>query len=1070
MRRLYLFFSLLLLLLVTTATVAPLCAQGVAGTILGTVTDPTGARVPGATVVAINVLTGETHTATTNQEGDYLFPVLPIGEYRIEVEAQGFKKFVRQGITLTVNRNARVDVPLEVGQVTEEVRVVGDVPLVDTRQVQLGSLVDSQRVNDLPLNGRNVYDLVSLLPGVVSTRLPTVQDNSGNFLNVNGSRTRQSTFMLDGGFNNDLWRNSGNAAPNPDAVQEFRLITSNFNAEYGRSPGAVINVVTKSGTNQLHATMFEFLRNNKLNARNFFQADVEPLRQNQFGASAGGPIIKDKTFFFGSYEGLRIRSSAFRNVALTPTAAERMGDFSAAPLRQQPKDPQTGQPFPGGIIPASRLDPVASKILEMLVPLPNTADGRFEVTEPSKSDSDQVLAKIDHQLSSAHKLYGSLFVLQGRTFTPFGGVSQIPDYGATNDNLNQRNVVVNEDWIVSPALLNQGRFSYARRFSKSVGNIRTSWPDFGSQVTLGSEPARPPQIFITGRWNMGLFGEGGGMTNHTFAWSDTLTWIHGGHSVKAGTWLAYNRFDEITSWLGPGQVRFNGGFSGNALADFMLGHAASFRQNNGASRHFRSKNWDSFIQDDWKIHPRITLNLGLRYELNTPFISTTDEFQTFRFGTESTVIPKAPLGMLFPGDPGIPRGVVDTDTNNFAPRLGIAYDPFGNGKTAIRAGYGVFYAIGFANFSSDLQGQPFLVDVTVFGTPNLVNPYADVPGGSPYPYTLDRANPRFSLPVTASYMGENYATPYVQHYSLTIEQQLMKDLSLQVAYVGNTSRKLVVQRDANTPIFIPGQSTAGNVNSRRPYFPGSFAEIAQTETASNAHYDSLQVSINRRFGHGLSLVANYTLSKSIDEISDDKFNPTAVALVDSNNRGLDRAPSGFDTRHVFVVSYLWELPGTQRWGWVGNKVISGWQLNGITSVQSGNPFTVTSGSDTNLNGNNNDRPDLTGNPYLSTSRPRDQLIAQYFNPDAFATAATGTNGSAGRSLIYGPGSMNWSLSFFKNIPVHEQHRVQFRAEFFNFFNQVNLSNPNSTLSSRNVGRILGAGGARVVQFGLKYMF
>ncbi|MBI3646856.1 MAG: TonB-dependent receptor [Acidobacteriales bacterium] len=739
--------------------VMPLRAQAVTGTIHGTISDTTGARVPGVPILAMNLLTGEPRTATSDSAGDYIFPVLPVGQYRIQVEVQGFKKFTREGITLNVNQNARIDVSLEVGAVSEVLTVTGDAPLVDTRQVQHGGLVDSRQVSDLPLNGRNVYDLVSILPGVSAVRLPTVQDRNGNFIRVNGSRSRQSTFLLDGGFNNDQWRNNGNSAPNPDAVEEFRLLTSNFSAEYGRSPGGVVNVVTRSGTNQFRGTLFEFLRNNKLNARNFFRPTVTPLRQNQFGASTGGPIRRNKLFFFGSYQGLRIRSSAFQNAALTATRPERQGDFSSASASQRPVDPDSKTPFPDGQIPASRLDPVASRILQ-LVPFPNTPDGRLEVEAPTTSDEDQALAKIDYQLSDGHRLFGSFFAVEGNSFQPFGGGSQIPGYAATDDNYSQQNLVVNEDWLISPALLNQLRFTYSRKATNTFGLVRTSWPDFGSQVKLGALPPSPPQIFITGRWQMGSAGQAASLDD-SFGWSDTLTWVRGKHSIRAGSWYLYNRFDATTSWLGAGQIRFSGNFTRNALADFLLGRAQSFRQNNGADRHFRSHNWHSFAQDDWKAHRKVTFNLGLRYELNTPYVSLTDEFQTFRFRTPSQVISKAPLGMLFPGDAGVPRGIAKLDANNFAPRLGIAIDPFGNGKTAIRAGYGIFYAIGHANFSSDLQGQPFKIDFTVFGTPSLVDPYATTPGGSPFPHKFVPDNPRFFLPVTASYLAETFATPYV---------------------------------------------------------------------------------------------------------------------------------------------------------------------------------------------------------------------------------------------------------------------------------------------------------------------
>ncbi|MEZ5361737.1 MAG: TonB-dependent receptor [Bryobacterales bacterium] len=1041
----------------------------VTGTILGTVTDETGAIVPGAAVSVKNTLTGETRNASTDASGSYIVTGLPVGQYQVEVQSEGFKSFVASGITLEVNQNIRIDASLTIGALVESVEVTTDPAQVDTYQTQVGTVVDTNRVNNLPLNGRNVYDLAITLPGVSNTNFNTVSNSGGAYLNVNGSRSRQSTFMLDGAFNNDLWRNSGNTSPNPDAVQEFRLITSNFNAEFGRSPGAVFNVVLKSGTNKLHGSLWEFLRNDKLNARPFFQPTVPQLRQNQYGFSVGGPVIKNKTFFFGSFQGLKIRSLAFVNAATPPTAAERSGDFSSARANQLPVDPTTNTPFTGAQIPVSRLDPVAMSILDRSVPLPNTPDGRLQATGSSKDDENQYLVKIDHMLSSKHKIYGSLFMINGGSYQPFPSNTQIPNYANNTTKYTQRNVVANHDWIVSPTLLNQVQFSWSKRDTPIVDQFNNSWSDYGSNVTLGAGPPRPPQLFINGRWQMGTFGANGQL-QQSFTASDTVTATKGKHTLKGGVWFFHGKFDEVGNWLGAGQVRFTGNFTRNTLGDFMLGRAASFRQNNGLARIFRSTAAHGYVQDDWRVSSRITLNLGLRYELNLPMVSTTDELATFRFGQQSTVIPKAPLGQVFYGDPGIPRGMAKTDANNIAPRFGIAIDPTGKGKTAIRAGYGVFYAISFANVTSNLQGQPFLVDVTAFGTPNLVDPWSDVPGGSPFPYTLDRSNPSFSLPMTTNYYDQNAVTPYVQHYSLTIEHQLTSTLTGQVAYVGNTSRKLFFQRDANMPIYTPGSSTAGNINARRPYLPGTFAQIAHTNTGANAHYDSLQASFRQRLAHGFTINGSYTFSKSIDEISDDIFNPTAVALVNSNNRRLDRGASSFNAPHIFVLSYLWDLPQTQRFGWVGKQVINGWQMSGITRFDAGSPITITAGSDTNLDGNANDRADLVGDPHLADNRSRDAKLAEYFNTDAFARPATGTFGTAGRGILYSPGAQTWNLSALKNFAVREGQKLQFRAELFSAFNHPNFASPNTVLSNPNFGRILGASGARVVQFGLKYLF
>ncbi len=1047
---------------------AVLSAQGVTGTVLGTVLDASGASIPGAAIAVTNTRTGETRNVTTDTSGNFIATALNVGLYRVEIKQEGFKTFISEGIVLEVNQNIRLDARLVLGAIAESIEVKADSAQVDTYQTQVGSIVDTNRVNDLPLNGRNVYDLAITLPGVANTRFSTVSDSGGNYMNVNGNRSRSSTFLLDGGFNNDMWRNSGSSSPNPDAVQEFRLITSNFNAEFGRSPGAIFNVVLKSGTNQIHGSVWEFLRNDKLNARNFFQPTVAPLRQNQYGFSAGGPVIRNKTFVFGSFQGLRIRSQAFVNAATTPTAAERNGDFSAAPAAQLPNDPTTGRPFPGGQIPTSRIDPVANKILSSYVPLPNQPDGRLEATGSSRDNEDQYLVKMDHQFSSEHKVYGSLFWIKGSSYQPFPSSTQVPNYADNTTEYQQRNILVNEDWIVSSTTFNQFQFSYSKRDTPIVDLYQHSWADYGSKAVLGANPPRPPQLFINGRWQMGTFGANGQLQT-SFGITDNLTMTRGAHTMKAGFWYLRGVFDELGNWLGAGQVRFTGGFTRNTLADFMLGQAASFRQNNGLNRTFRSDSYHGYFQDDWRIHPRVTLNLGLRYELNMPMYSTIDELATFRFNQQSTTIPAAPRGQVFYGDQGIPRGMMKVDRNNFAPRIGIAYDPRGNGKTAIRAGYGLFYAVSFANVTSNLQGQPFLIDVTVFGTPNLVDPWANVPGGTPFPYTLDPKNPKFSLPLTANYFDENAVSPYVQHYSLAIEQQLTSSLTVQAAYVGNTSRKLWFQRDANGPVYGPG-ATAGNVNQRRPYLPASFAQVAHVLSGSNANYNSLQVSFRQRVIRGFSINGAYTWSKSMDEISDDIFNATAVPLVDSNDRLREYAPSGFNPAHVFVLSYLWEIPSVNRWGWFGKQVVSGWQLGGITRFDQGSPMTFTSGSDRNLDGNANDRADLVGDPVISGDRSRDEWLLRYFNTAAFAQPALGTAGTSGRSIMVGPGAATWNLSAFKNFVPFEKHRLQFRTEMFGAFNHPNFNNPNTALNNTNFGRILGAGGARVVQFGLKYLF
>ncbi|MDP2998067.1 MAG: TonB-dependent receptor [Bryobacterales bacterium] len=1038
-------------------------AQGT-GTIHGTVTDPAGLGVPGASVTAVLAERGTTRKVETNAQGSYVLPLLPIGAYEVSVEAQGFKVFRRSQIELTATENVRVDAQLALGSMAETVSVTAEAPLIDSRSSMIGTLIDSRRLPELPINGRNIIALASLLPGASQISAPQTftGDRSGPTVSMSGGRGNQNLFLFDGAHFNAVFRNTGLNYPPPDALREVKVLSNSFTAEYGRNAGSIFNVVTRSGTNDLHASAWEFLRNHKLNARNFFAPSKKPqLIQNQFGATAGGPIRKDKLFIFGSWESLRVRPAALSTAAFPLTAAERGGDFSSS--RTAVRDPLTGQAFPGNRIPSARFDPVAQKILDpQMVPLPNRPDGQLVTVSPEPQNNDQFLVRMDYNLGR-HTLEGRYNYNLAKQRTSAGNV---PTYLPLDTIAKVQSVTVGDMIVLRPNLLNEARLSF-NRVRASVENLNpVHISQLGSKFPIFG-PLVPPAITISGRVTLGSGSGADAITvNESLQFDDNVNWTKGSHTVKAGFQLLKLRYLNRGSFQTMGTFTFSGYATGNAAADFVLGKAESMTV---ASPLLEQAGLQTstyyFVQDDWRIHPRLTLNLGLRYELAMPWVHPQDFWGTVRLGQQSQVIKTAPLGMAFPGDPGVPRGLVATDRNNFAPRVGFAWDPFGRGRTSVRGAYGIFYEAVNADIIQNTS-QPFRYTVNINAPQSLVDPLAGQP---PIPLSVNMQNPAFVGVQTLFYPDSSLRTPYVQHYNLNLQHEVVKDLSVQVAYVGKGGRKLLMGLTTNPGLAVPGiPLTAATLNQRRPIQP--FGQLDKISSMANSRYNAMQMEVNKRFGGGFSLKGIYTFSRSIDMASGTSLGAGVPYIF---NLRTQIGVSDFQAKHIASFSWIWNLPGLKAAPAPVRGLLGNWQANGLVTTRSGLPVNIVIGRDTALSGTTNQRPNVVGEHRLSGDRPRAEKILAWYNRAAFAEPRAGAYGDVGRNALVGTPSLNTNFALFKNVPLpgREGLRLQLRSEFFNVFNAVNLGNPNNQFTAgANMGRITGAGEARVIQFALKLIF
>ncbi len=1041
-------------------TASPLAAQVSTAGIFGTVTDRTGAVVGGAEVTVVNTETNFTRSGKSEANGEYSFTALPLGSYKVAASLQGFKKYEQSGVVLDVSRNARVDMILDVGALTESVSITADAPLVNVSDAQIGRTVENLEITQMPLVNRDVYALLNLTPGVEMMAEANTVGFRQTTVAINGSGdggTGSVAYFLDGGANMTGLRNTGNALPNPDAIEEFRVVTNGYSAEFGRFTAGVVDVVTKSGTNALHGSLFEFLRNDQLNANSWNVLSRPTQRRNQFGGSAGGPIRRDKLFIFGSYSGLRQRAQDVLNGAIVPTVAERTGDFSASA-----KKPTGVAGITNGVIAASALDPAAMKIISTYIFPSNIPGSKWQGSVPRPSNSDDVNFKTDLVASAKHQVTGSYFYTKGYEYQPAGGniAWSQQDYTWKQQNLN-----ASDTWTISPTVVNQFRATYVRNFGGRLNLPGIDLSDLGSKFTIQG-PKSLPQITVSGVFTLSEAIQGPIAGSNYYGVRDSMTIIRGRHSLKMGIDGSLEKFIQDTSLNNYGVWSFDGKRTGNALADFMMGLPASFKQDTPCTKIDNDWYTGLFVQDDFRVHPRLVLNLGLRYEVPTSMTDPLNRKMTWAPGVQSTIAPNAPKGLLFPGDAGVSRGIIEPSKRMFAPRFGLAWDPFGDGKTSIRASAGIFYgSISSNNMNMTTDYQPFSARQTFANVKTLSDPYGNM-GGSPFPISYVPGSPKFALlPADVSTLAQNFHFPYTYQFNFSVQRQLRSDLSASAGYVGSLAHHLPFTVDKNYPVWNPAATTT-NLPTRRPNLPGTLGIIYYEDGIINSDYHGLQTSLRKRMSHGLSLQAFYTFAKSMEGAQTQNNQPTGGA-EDFRNLALERGRTNSDRRQVFSLSAVWQIDYFKGAQPAIRTILNGWSLSIIGTAKSGTPLTCTTGQDNNVDGSSTDRCDLVGDPTLDPNRARALATMAWFNTAAFKAPVAGADGNSSRNLFDAPGAKLLDASLFRQFRLRESMKLEVRAEVTNALNLVNLNGPTVNLNSASFGQITAAAAMRQAQLGLR---
>lgn len=1153
----------------------------VGGRITGTVKDPSGAFVAGATVAVINAATGAKQETKTTDQGVYTFPAVAVGQYSIEIGSAGFAPYRRTGIMIDVNSAPQVDVTLQLPTQAASVTVSEEATQVEVEKAdtQLGQTLTTQRITEVPLNGRSYTDLLAVQTGVapVTTSATSSTSSGGSFgavavsgglnpglFSVNGQRESANGFILNGANVEEGIAEGAAIVPDLDSIAEFRVLTSNFDAEYGNYSGGLISVVTKSGTNQLHGSAFEFLRNTDLDARGFFDPSRAPFIQNQFGGTLGGPIKKDAIFFFGDYQGTRNVQGIETGVLPVPSIADRTGNLSdlASSLTGSVQGTyaaslladrlgygvSVGEPyytpgctlvtqcvFPNAVIPQRAWSVPAQRLLQY-IPLPNVGANEYSNASLAQHLNDgKGSARLDAQTAHLGTISAYYFLDSYNLNNPYPtqqGGANVPGFNALSNGRGQL-ADLSDTKIFSPTVVNELRLSYMRDFNslgQQQGGVGTSLASQGFTTgPAGILPLDPAtegvESIVFNKINFGTTPFSLVQTDGNYQIQDSLSKVAGTHSFKFGGQYLRETVKLLPDFTSNGQFQFTGYQTGSDFADFLLGFPSLYSQGFSPAFYQRSNYAGVFAQDSWRVTPNLTLNYGLRWDLIMPWTEEHDQTGTLIPGEQSLVFPGAPTGLVFPGDPGVPSTIAPTRTNNFSPRLGLAYSPSwkkgflkkltgGPGNSSVRAGYGRFFtAIEGQALAFQTGNAPYGLTYTSPEPPLFNNPLIGAETGTQYPQEFPVNVPPYNSSVKNPDNNINWASyypingldayypwnknPYSENYFLSFERQFGRNTVFDASYIGSQGHHLLVLVAANpgnpalcVSLSQPNEVAAGTptcgpfgenlvytrsngqvVNGTRAPFGNNFGTDVYFNAAGNSAYNSLQLSL-KHSGGGLTVLGSYTYAKSLDQAS------SLGEQIDPYDYGLTRAPSSFDIKQNFVATYRYDLPIAKLLHH-SNKMTAGWALSGITRFSSGLPVTLVNPNDTSLIGSYNNGVNglgfsdlnVSSGPLNINTNPRSGQ--PYFNTSLFSLPALGSPGNASRRLFYGPGMDNWDVALLKETRFSESKALEFRLETFNTFNHAQFFGANTVdgnINDATFGQVISAMSPRLVQLGLKFRF